>query len=196
VIFSMELIMSDQQDSPQETAPLDTADAESTQTESSAPLAEATDAPSRTVNAVAEAKRYRKRAQAAEKSLEEVRTDLAAREKTIAQHQQTIATLERRVAIDSALLEAKAIDLDAARLLAEAGMSNRTDADVKRIVSELRRCKPHLFRTPTRGVGAGALSPKPDNASLQGQAIDRAAADAVATGHRRDLLRYLRLRRQ
>jgi hypothetical protein len=48
-----------------------------------------------------------------------------------------------------------------------------------------------------RAVGSGAMGPRmPDDLSApQREALDRAATDARVTGHRFDLMRYLRLRR-
>lgn len=156
----------------------------------------AVEAPSRTASVVAEAKRYRKRAQAAEQTLQELRNALAAREQTITEHQQTIARLEQRQTIDAALLEAGALDLEAARALAESALSTMDKPDVSQAVAELRQGKPFLFRAAPRQAGAGVMSPKSTAAqSPQAKSIDRAAAEAVASGHRRDLLRYLRLRR-
>jgi hypothetical protein len=52
-------------------------------------------------------------------------------------------------------------------------------------------------RTRRRASGSGAMGPRlPDDLpGPQREAMQRAAADARATGHRFDLMRYLRLRR-
>jgi hypothetical protein len=55
-------------------------------------------------------------------------------------------------------------------------------------VEDLRRHKPYLFRQ-ARPRMSGATLPEPIPTA------DHAAAEARATGDRRDLLRYLRLRR-
>lgn len=102
----------------------------------------------------------------------------------------TIAALERRQRIDDLLREADAIDLEAARLLTELAVSRMDEPDVALAVRDLRRHKPYLFRaaSPTGGMPArheeGVSDPAED-----------AAQDAAASGDRRDLLRYLRLKR-
>jgi hypothetical protein len=150
-------------------------------------------------SAVAEAKRYRKRAQAAEKILEDLKKALAAREKTIAQQEQTIKSLERRQQIDELLHDAQTIDLESARLLTELSLAAMDEPDVESAVEELRRTKPHLFRSQSRRgtSGAGVMSARGES-ELSGHddSVNRAAAEAFSSGKRSDLLRYLRLRRR
>jgi hypothetical protein len=50
-------------------------------------------------------------------------------------------------------------------------------------------------RVRTQGSGAMGLRLPDDLSAPQREALDRAASDARATGHRFDLMRYLRLRR-
>src|SRR5262245_55498670 len=111
---------------------------------------------------IAEAKRYRKRAQAAEKMIEDLKSDLAVREKTIAEHAKAIEQLQQRQAIDDALLEARTIDPETARLLIAFDLAKMAQPDVAAAVTELRRRKPFLFAhgTParpqsTRAAGRG-----------------------------------------
>ena len=105
-----------------------------------------------------------------------------------------LETVERRQKIDAALVEADAVDLESARLLTEVAVGLMDDADVQTAVDDLRRRKPFLFRrSPGREVGVGgAMSPRPRRANAP---AEDAARDAAATGNRRDLLRYLRMRR-
>jgi hypothetical protein len=149
---------------------------------------------------LAEAKRYRKRAQAAEKTLEDRKHDLAERQKKIAEHEQTIARLQRKTALDHALIEAQAIDMDAARTLADSALAQMTEPDVAKAVHDLRQRRPYLFGSLMRRgkAGAGAMSPRGglSSDSPHAAAVDRAASEAVSTGRRSDLLRYLRLRRR
>jgi len=144
---------------------------------------------------IAEARRYRKRAQAAEKAAADLRFELQQKADQLAERERTIAALERRQRIDELLLDARAIDLDSARLLTETAMADAAEPDPEAAVAELRRRKPFLFRAGRSA--SGALSP---HTALDGQqsaavSAERAAVEAHATGHRRDLLRYLRLRR-
>jgi hypothetical protein len=146
---------------------------------------------------IAEAKRYRKRAQAAEQSLEEAKVQLAEREAAISEHQQTIAALQRRQAIDDALREAGAMDLEAARTLAEGEMSQSAALDAASAVQELARSRPYLFRQSRRAMSAGVQCARSDQGEApREQRLTRAAEDAQSTGTRGDVLRYLRLRRK
>jgi hypothetical protein len=145
--------------------------------------------------AIEEARKYRKRAQAAEKSLEELKAQLAERDNLIAEHQQTIASLERRQAIDEQLRLADVIDFESARLLTELAVNAMNDADVSAAVEDLRRTNPALFRTRQRRASVSA--PKNGHeGSARIDALEHAALEASTTGKRSDLLRYLRLRRR
>ena len=104
----------------------------------------------------------------------------------------TIAQLERRQRIDALLAEANPIDLPAARLLTEAAVQQMSEPDLRQAVDDLRRDKPWLFQhraVPT----ANPLAPEPVQPP---DPAEEAAAQAAVTGHQRDLLAYLRLRRQ
>ncbi len=140
---------------------------------------------------VAEAIRYRKRAQTAEQQLDDAQQRLKALQTQLEQSRQAVDTLERRRQIDALLTASDAIDLDAARLLTEAALVAMDEPDAARAVDELKRRKPYLFHARAAAPAAMA-APLPDAAD--GPA-DRAAEQAAATGNRRDLLRYLRLRR-
>lgn len=140
---------------------------------------------------VSEAIRYRKRAQAAEEQLRRLEAELEALRKQAQEAQETIARLERRQQIDALLTEADVIDLEAARLLTEAAIAGMSEPDVKLAIEDLRRHKPWLFRRSGAG-GAMAMGPRQEARNLS---VEEAAQAAAASGDRRDLLRYLRLRR-
>jgi len=151
---------------------------------------------------LADAKRYRKRAQAAEQALETFKIDLAARETKLQEQEQTIAELQTaatRHAIDAALREAQAIDAEAARVLAESALAEMPQPDVAQAVDELRRRRPYLFARsePRAQAASGAMSAaSADGRSAHSAQLTDAAADAITTGKRSDLLRYLRLKRR
>jgi len=108
----------------------------------------------------------------------------------LSQLRQTVSSLERRQKVDALLSDAEAVDFEVARLLTEAAVEAMDEPDVAIVVEELRRSKPYLFRR--RDVGASAMGPKSRHVV---EHCDEAAAVAAQTGDRRDLLRYLRLRR-
>ena len=142
---------------------------------------------------VDEARRYRKRAQTAERALAEVQRDLLNANQQLEEREMAISQLERRQRIDELLREADAIDLEATRLLTELTVAQMDEPDVEAAVAELKRRKPLLFRPPARP--AGAMSPRVQEHS-QSHLLQTAAQEAGTTGARRDLLRYLRLRRR
>lgn len=106
---------------------------------------------------------------------------------------ETIAHLERRQHIDALLRDADAIDLDAARLLTEHAVGAMDEPDLAMAVQDLRRHKPYLFQRPG-DTGRGVMGPRLDTDPPDPAA--HAAAQAMQTGSRRDLLAYLRLRRR
>lgn len=145
---------------------------------------------------VSEAIRYRKRAQQAEQQLEAMQSRLVSLEQDLATSRETVDQLERRRQIDARLTEADAIDLEAARLLTEVAIQQMDEPDVKLAVDDLRRHKPYLFGHDGHDDPA-SMPPRHDHdghdpAEL---AAHHAAESAARTGDRRDLLRYLRLKR-
>ncbi|MEX0775202.1 MAG: hypothetical protein WD042_05750 [Phycisphaeraceae bacterium] len=112
----------------------------------------------------------------------------------------TITRLERRQRIDQLLAEADAIDLDAGRLLTEAALSTMEQPDVKLAIDDLRRVKPWLFRqsSGTSLANSGAAAAMPANIRGRRDAANplQTAHAQAATGTRRDLLHYLRLRQR
>lgn len=131
---------------------------------------------------------WRLRAAQAEERLRALEDKLAGSERTLADARAALDAAERRRALERELAGARPVDLEAAVLLAEAALAAQERPDVPRAVAELRRRKPFLFAD----AGTGAMSALPPEAP--GHA-DAAAAEARATGDRRALLRYLRLKR-
>ncbi|MEX2212936.1 MAG: hypothetical protein WD768_02335 [Phycisphaeraceae bacterium] len=141
---------------------------------------------------VTESIRYRKRAQAAEQQLGGLREQMKSMESELAQQRQVIESLERRQKIDAILADADAVDLEVARLLTESAVEAMDEPDVAAAVQELRRMKPYLFR---RSATPGAAAMAAKSRQLTSAPASEAADEAAASGDRRDLLRYLRLRR-
>lgn len=150
------------------------------------------DRPDEKLVPVSESIRYRRRAQSAEQKLAGLEAELHEARGQLDAAREQITLAERRRQIDQGLIEADAIDLEAARLLTEAAIEQMDDAEVSEVIDDLRRHKPYLFRR-REGRGHGSLSPRVRQGA--GHAADEAAAAAAASGDRRDLLRYLRIRR-
>jgi capsule polysaccharide export protein KpsE/RkpR len=109
------------------------------------------------------------------------------------QSQQTITALERRQRIDALLAESDPVDLEAARLLTEVAVASMDEPDLAEAVDDLRRHKPYLFRQRPAEPSAAQAPRLPEE---QGDPALTAHEQAQQSGDRRDLLRYLRLRRQ
>ena len=116
--------------------------------------------------------------------------DLTAR---IHELEQTLDAVERRHAIDLALIDADAVDLESARLLTELAVTTMPDRDIASAITDLKKRKPFLFRARTTAPAspAGAMSTTPAPRAPTSHS-DQSAARA---GDRRALLNYLRARR-
>jgi hypothetical protein len=121
---------------------------------------------------------------------------------------QTVRDLDRKRKIDALLAESDAVDLSTARLLTEAAIVDMDEPDLKLVIADLRRSKPFLFRSRRSSNNSNNNSSDSANTSPTPRAVaqglritppplqaQQAAQQAIATGSRRDVLRYLRLRR-
>jgi len=140
---------------------------------------------------VTQAIRHRKRAQQAEQQLQEREQALSEAQAALSEKEATIQQLERRQKIDELLGQAEPVDHEAARLLTEQAVAEMAAPDVQQAVSELKRKRPYLFRE-REAAGGPAMAAR--SHSLD-EPREEAAATAAMSGDRRDLLRYLRLRR-
>ncbi len=145
---------------------------------------------------VAEAIRYRKRAQAAEQELTELRTRLDEAQRQSQAMQQRLGEVERRAAIEAQLVEAGATDMQATRLLVEARLGETQETDVNAAVESVRRERPQMFRSAMRRTAAEAMGPAVHAADQGSRDIRRAAAIARASGHNADVMHYMNLRRR
>lgn len=143
---------------------------------------------------VAESIRYRRRAQGAEKRVEELAGELAeARAETTRLADELKAThreqeLMRRLASEGTR------DLEAAMLIAKARLAGTDKADLNDVVEQLKKEKQYLFSEETSGGVAVRTSPAKEQRSGAG-VLERAAKRAVGTGSRSDLQEYMRKRR-
>lgn len=144
---------------------------------------------------VSEAKRYRKRAQSAEKQVSDLQQELEHSRQELAERDQDLAQIKRRQAIDAALHEHGAIDSETARVVLEKTIDGDEEKDVHDAVNELARRKPFLFKPAKRTRSATTLGPRPDG-GIANAKLEHAAAEAITTGKRSDVLKYLRLRRK
>lgn len=141
---------------------------------------------------VTEAIRYRKRAQQAEQQLESMQQKLQSLQSKLDEAEQTIHHLERRQKIDETLAASDPIDTEAVRLLTEQTIQQMDEPDVQAAVEELRQRRPYLFHQQSGASGSAMAARVADQPAHE---PEQAAEHAAMSGDRRDLLRYLRLRR-
>jgi len=144
---------------------------------------------------VAESIRYRKRAQSAEKKIEELTEQLAQAKAQTAELSGQLSDIQNEQKLMRQLAAAGAVDLETAVLIARARLQDKDDADVAGVIEQLKKEKQFLFT-------AGSPSPAPtktagarDRVTNSQTLLERAAKKAATTGSRTDLHEYLKLRR-
>jgi len=153
---------------------------------------------------VSEAIRYRRRAQAAERTVETLQEQLERVEAGRAELARRVEALEAEQALTRQLVQAGARDLEATLLLARQRLggagrrgNEQSQEDVEQVVARLRREKPYLFVEERRLSIGPAERTSGARGSIDGRqaAVEQAAQRAKATGDMRDLCEYLRVRR-
>jgi len=144
---------------------------------------------------VAESIRYRKRAQSAEKRIEELTEQLAQAKAQTTQMSEQLSGIQSEQKLMRQLAAAGAVDLETAVLIAKVRMQDQSDADVTGVIERLKKEKQYLFEgtggTVTAKKTAGARDRVTNNQTI----LERAAKKAATTGNRADLHEYLKLRR-
>jgi hypothetical protein len=144
---------------------------------------------------VAESIRYRKRAQSAEKKIEELTEQLAQAKTQTAELSEQLSDIQTEQKLTQQLVAAGAVDLETAVLIARARLQDKDDADVTNVIEQLKKEKQFLFNTaspspaPTKTAGAR------DRVTNSQTLLEKAAKKAATTGSRTDLHEYLKLRR-
>ncbi len=128
------------------------------------------------------------RARAAEERASELEERIASLEADLVEVSTQNERGEAKRRLEELLRLGGAIDLEAARTLAE-GLIEGEELDAPQAVATLKREKAFLFEIPKRGPsamsGAGRFSSE----------LDGVASAARSSGDRRELLHYMRLRR-
>jgi RNase H-fold protein (predicted Holliday junction resolvase) len=147
---------------------------------------------------VAESIRYRKRAQSAEKKVEDLTEQLAQVKSQATKISERLSDIEAEQKLTSKLAAAGSVDLETAVLLVKARMEGQTDADLDGVIEQLKKEKQYLFGgaggTVTAKKTAGAKESAFKGTNNQ-TVLERAAKKAATTGNRTDLQEYLKLRR-
>lgn len=132
---------------------------------------------------VTEDLQWRRRAIAAEDRLAEL-------EKQLEEARTSIGQAERRSRIEREAQALDAVDIETVSLLAQTTLAGMDAPDVGAALRDLKRRKPFLFRSPAQ---PSAMAPQ--GTSGEDTALARALEEARASGDRRALLQYLRMRR-
>ena len=144
---------------------------------------------------VAESIRYRKRAQSAEKQVEELAGQLAEANSQAVRAAEELADVRREHEIMQKLAGRGAIDLEAAVLLAKTKLESEPGADLDGVVEQLTREKQYLFAEDRRTAGSKKTSGVRERVHNSQAVLEKAAKRAATTGNRTDLQEYLKLRR-
>jgi hypothetical protein len=147
---------------------------------------------------VAESIRYRKRAQSAEKKVEDLTEQLAQANSQVTKMSERLSDIEAEQKLMRKLAAEGSVDLEMAVMLAKARMEGQTQADPDGVIEQLKKEKQYLFSgapaTITAKKTAGAKESVYGGTNNQ-TALERAAKKAATTGNRTDLQEYLKLRR-
>jgi hypothetical protein len=153
------------------------------------------DSQSRKLVPVAESIRYRKRAQSAEKQIEDLAEQLTKAKLQASEMAKKLSSIQIEQKLTHELAAAGAIDIETAVLIAKARIGDETEADLDGIIGQLKKEKQYLFS----GASAAATIKKTAGAKDRMQnsqiTLERAAKKAATTGNRTDLHEYLKLRR-
>ena len=144
---------------------------------------------------VGESIRYRRRAQGAEKRVEELAGELAEARAEATRLADELKATQKEQELMRRLASEGTRDLEAAMLIAKARLARRrTRRDLNGVVEQLKKEKQYLFGEKTSGSVAVRTSPAKEQRSGAG-VLERAAKRAAGTGSRSDLQEYMRRRR-
>ena len=150
---------------------------------------------------VTEAIRYRKRAQAAERQVEELAEQLRTSELAQGDMEQRVSESNLECELTRHLVKAGATDIEVALLLAKhelkAGDSDKPP-EINALVGSLRREKPYLFGDSSEEAAPAVAAPTAGvraRKSAGASNLPRLAQRAAQSGSRKDIQEYLRMRR-
>ena len=147
---------------------------------------------------VSEAIRYRKRAQAAEELAENLNQQLQEQQEQQQTVQSQLEAQRCEIELSQHLVKAGVMDLEVGLLLARRQVEQMPESgsELKSIVEQMQRERPHLFGGNDKALGFGGPTAGVRTNDGGGTAQLKLLADkAVHSGDRRDVQKYLRLRR-
>ena len=144
---------------------------------------------------VGESIRYRKRAQSAEKRVEELSGQLAEAQEEASRLMKELKSTQKEQELMRRLAAEGARDLEAAVLIAKARLAGTDKADLAGVVEQLKNEKQYLFGEKASSGATVRTSPVKESRQTGATALDRAAKKAAGTGSRADLQEYMKKRR-
>jgi len=166
-----------------------------TQDELSEDTTGASDSDSMKLVPVAESIRYRKRAQSAEKRIEDLTEQLAEATAQATQMSEQLSSIQAEQKLMRKLAAEGTVDLETAVLIAKARMQDQNEADLDGVIEQLKNEKKYLFDVSSPTVPAKKTAGARERISGNQRIIEKAAKKAATTGSRTDLQEYLKLRR-
>ena len=143
---------------------------------------------------IGESIRHRKRAQSAERRVEELAGELSESRAEATRLADELKGVQKDQELTKRLVAAGARDLEAAVLIAKSRLGQGDKTDLSSVVEQLKKEKGYLFGEKTSVSVAVRTSPAKEQRSGAG-ALERAAKRAAGTGSRSDLQEYMRKRR-
>jgi len=137
---------------------------------------------------VAESIRYRKRAQSAEKKIEELTEQLAQAKTQTAELSGQLSDVQTEQKLMRQLAAAGAVDLETAVLIARDRMQDHDDADVTGVIEQLKKEKQFLFTAGSPGPAPTKTAGVRDRVTNSQTLLERAAKKAATTGNPKESL--------
>ena len=144
---------------------------------------------------VTESIRYRKRAQGAEKKVEDLTEQLCQKEKEALMLSEQLDNMRSEQKLTKKLIAAGAVDIESAVLLGKTRMQEHKDTDVDELIDQLKKDKQYLFKNSSENITTIKTSGAKDHTTDVYATLANAARKAANSGSRRDLQEYLKARR-
>jgi len=144
---------------------------------------------------VSESIRYRKRAQSAEKKIEDLAEQLAEAKAEAKRAAEQLSSIQVEQKLIRKLAAAGTVDLETAVLIVKARIEGETEADIDSVIKQLKKEKQYLFAGTSGAVTAKKTAGAKERMESSQTVLEKVAKKAATTGSRTDLQEYLKLRR-
>jgi len=145
---------------------------------------------------VAEAIRYRKRAQSAEKEAAGLTEEVSRLREANGRLSAEVEELRTDGALTAAFVSAGVVDLEAAMLMARSRMEKEEGLDATAVAEALRKEKGYLFGARSGPTASGKTAGVKEKGAVGPRVLEDAARQAAASGSRVDVHEYMRRRRK